>query len=136
MKIEIDLDYVEHLKSNIERLEKENRSLSEKISELSETELKKKAVRLSFRLLNKYIETIFTKLGFDQKTSQSVVINYDVNHYLGDRWWESDRIFVTKNASVMNEFRMAYLNIGISTRSESEVESHKDDNDIYNLNQN
>ena len=74
MKIEIELSEVEALRWELQRTQTEKRQLEEKLKELSETELKAKAVRLSYRLFDNYMAAVFKHLGFEEWQRESVIV--------------------------------------------------------------
>lgn len=125
MKIEIELSEVEALRSQLQRTETEKRQLEEKLKELSETELKAKAVRLSYKLFDNYMATVFEHLGFGEWQRDSVIVRDNLEHWIGKDWWNSDRITIELGANVTTKFKSAFLSIGILTKKE--VEESKDD---------
>jgi len=120
MKIEIELEEVERLKSQLQQREKEVNELEKKLKEFSEPELKQKAVRLSYRLFDSYMATVFKHLGFDEWEKNRVVFMDNLEHWIGKDWWNSDRISVELGANVTTKFKKAFLSIGIVTKKESE----------------
>lgn len=125
MKIEIELSEVEALRSQLQNTKDEKRQLEEKLKELSETELKAKAVRLSYRLFDNYMAAVFKHLGFEEWQRESVIVRDNLEHWIGKDWWNSDRITVELGANVTTKFKSAFLSIGILTKKE--VEETKDD---------
>lgn len=125
MKIEIELSEVEALRSQLQNTKDEKRQLEEKLKELSETELKAKAVRLSYRLFDNYMAAVFKHLGFEEWQRESVIVRDNLEHCIGKDWWNSDRITVELGANVTTKFKSAFLSIGILTKKE--VEETKDD---------
>ena len=120
MKIEIELSEVEALKWELQRTQTEKRQLEEKLKELSETELKAKAVRLSYRLFDNYMAAVFKHLGFEEWQRESVIVRDNLEHWIGKDWWNSDRITVELGANVTTKFKSAFLSIGILTKKEVE----------------
>lgn len=114
MKVEIELSEVEALRErcrheheNVERLEKQ-------LSELNEEELKKRAVNLSYRLFEKYVKTVFKSLGFEPDRMNSSIFSSDLVYQLGKDWWTREKdITVTLGATVTENFRTAFINIGV-----------------------
>lgn len=123
--MEIELSEVERLKSKLKKVETENKQLEEKLKELSEPELKAKAVRLSYRLFDNYMATVFKHLGFGEWQRGSVIINSDLEHWLGKDWWNSDRIKIDLGANVSTKFKNAFLSIGIIAEEESKDDVHE-----------
>ena len=87
---------------------------------MSESELKAKAVRLSYRLFDNYMATVFEHLGFGEWERGSVIVMDNLEHWIGKDWWNSDRIKVEIGANVTNTFKSAFLSIGIITKEEVE----------------
>ena len=120
MKIEIELSEVEALRWELQRTQTEKRQLEEKLKELSETELKAKAVGLSYRLFDNYMAAVFKHLGFEEWQRESVIVRDNLEHWIGKDWWNSDRITVELGANVTTKFKSAFLSIGILTKKEVE----------------
>lgn len=118
MKIEIELEEVERLRSQLQQREIEVNELKEKIKELSEPELNQKAVKLSYRLFDNYMATVFKHLGFEEWSRNSVIIKDDLEHWIGKEWWNSDKITFEVGANVTTKFKTAFLSIGIITEEE------------------
>lgn len=125
MKIEIELSELEALRSQLQIIETEKRQLEEKLKKLSEPELKQKAVRLSYKLFDNYMATVFKHLGFEEWQRDSVIVRDNLEHWIGKDWWNSDRITVELGANVTTKFKSAFLAIGILTKQE--IEEKKDD---------
>jgi hypothetical protein len=127
MKVEIELSEVEYLKSQLNESKKRNDELEAKLNELSESELKQKAVSLAYRLFDNYMGCVFTHLGFENWQRESVIIHDNLEHWIGKSWWNSERIKVEIGANVSNTFRKAFLSIGIIPKEEVEK---KDDYEL------
>ena len=125
MKIEIELSEVEALMSQLQIVETEKIQLEEKLKKLSESELKAKAVRLSYRLFDNYMAAVFKHLGFEEWRRDSVIVRDNLEHWIGKDWWNSDRITIELGANVTTKFKTAFLSIGILTKNE--VKENKDD---------
>lgn len=122
-KIEIELAEIEKLKCTIERLEEKIQDRENKLKELNEEELKKRAINLGYFLFHSYMASVFKNLGFDQWNKDSVKMP-DIDHWLGKRWYNSDRIEMDICVNVSTKFRNALLTIGITDKKE------KDDDDL------
>jgi hypothetical protein len=130
MKIEIELAEVERLRSQLQQREQQVNELEKKLKELSESELKQKAVRLSYRLFDNYMAAVFKHLGFVEEWQRdSVIVRDNLEHWIGKDWWNSDRITIELGANVTTKFKSAFLEIGILTKKE--VEETK--NDVHEL---
>lgn len=127
MKIEIEFEEVELLKMQLVQKQHLINQLESKLKELSEKELVEKAVRLSYRLLDNYLLAIFNRLGFEQTHQKAVVIHYDLEHWIGKDWWNSDRFTIELGADVSTKFKSAFLSIGVLTKDEAS------DDDVHKL---
>jgi hypothetical protein len=117
--------------SEVENLKEENKSKSQKIieletklKELSESELKESAVKLSFILFENYMSCVFRHLGFES-FRESVIVKDDLRHWLGKSWWNSEKINIQIGANITNQFKNAFLSIGILT-SENKTANNDD----------
>lgn len=118
MKIEIELSELESLRSDLLRYKGLNKKLEDKLNELDESKLKQSAVRLAYHLTDCYLIAIFSKLGFDSLTS-GLEVNGNLENYIGKDWYTKlDRIEVKFGASVTNNFRRAFVNIGVLPKKE------------------
>lgn len=127
MKIEIELQEVEALRRQINELEVANDILKGKLKDLDESDLKDKAIRLSYRLLDNYLAAVFEGLGFTQKYNDStVIVKSDLERYLGKNWWDNkDRIKFELGAEITTEFKRAFLKIGVMP--EEKIKETEDD---------
>ena len=117
MKVEVELGEIENLKNQISILEKENQKLSQIIQNLDEKKLKEYAVYLAEKMFVDVINTVFSRLGFAK--DESIYYN-DFNKLqerLGERWWCSERLDVAIGATITNQFREAFLRLGIKTEN-------------------
>jgi uncharacterized coiled-coil protein SlyX len=115
MKIEVEFSEMERLRSQVKEQERTIKRLEDQITELGEEKLKERAVRLSYRLFDKYVSAIFAKLGFD-KTSWEGTVKFEGNlqYVLGKDWWnKAEDLTVEIGATVTENFRSAFLNIGV-----------------------
>lgn len=114
MKIEIELEEIEALKKDIERLEFDNRNLMTQLEYLDEKELIDKAMRLSQELTIKCLGKIFEKLGFENHTNMSdLPYRFNLRDGYGKYWWNSDNIEVEISATITNKMRSAFIRVGI-----------------------
>lgn len=127
MKIEIELSEVEKLKEENKIKSQKIIELETKLKELSENELKESAVKLSFTLFENYMNCVFRHLGFEQ-FRETVIIKDDLRHWLGKSWWNSEKLNIQIAANITNQFKNAFLSIGIIT-----TENKKPNDDDYVL---
>lgn len=119
MKIEIDLEYIESLKEQIKRLESKNSDLIKKIDSLDETEIKQRAISISYELARQYLQTIFETLGFKSKYKEELHIESNIEHWLGKEWYtKRDRLNIIVGAYITNQVKEAFVNIGILPKDE------------------
>ena len=115
MKIEIELEDIELLKEQIKRLQKDKTELETKLNLLDEKALKQQAVDLARKLFGDVMNRVFSELGFEDKTWLNDVDFGKLQHYLGASWWNSEKLEIELGANVSNQFREAYLRMGIKT---------------------
>ena len=113
MKIEIEFEEVELLKRKLSDSQKLARELKERLDVISESELKRKAIFLSYRLFDNYMRTVFNHLGFGDWEHGSTIVTDNLEHWLGEDWYSSDRINIQVGAKVTNKFKKAFISIGI-----------------------
>lgn len=117
MKVEVELGEIENLKNQISILEKENQKLSQRIQNLDEKKLMKDAVHLAEKMFNDVIHEVFSRLGFSKEQCPDYYGFCKLEDRLGERWWNSKRLKVTIGATITNEFREAFLKLGIKTEN-------------------
>lgn len=127
MKIEIELSEVEKLKEENKVKTQKIIELETKLKELSEDELKESAVKLSFTLFENYMSCVFKHLGFEP-FGESVIIKDNLRPWLGKSWWNSEKLNIQIGANITNQFKNAFLSIGILT-----TENKRADDDDYVL---
>ena len=122
MKIEIELSELESLRKDLLNQKEINIKLENKLKELDESELKQSAVKLAYHLTDCYLKAIFTKLGFDDSRS-GLVVNSNLEHYIGKRWYHKlDEIKVEVGVNILNNFRRAFIDIGVVPKIEDKEE--------------
>ena len=119
MKIEIEFEAVESLKEQIKRLQKDKNELESKLNSLDEKVLKQQANDLARKIFGDVMNRVFTDLGFEDKTWLNDVDFGNLQHYLGKTWWNSDKLEIQLGANISNQFKGAYLRMGIKTEERS-----------------
>ena len=119
MEIKIELEAVEHLKQEILRLSKENAELKIKLKSLDSTLLSNQACELSVKILNNILSRVFSELGFENITDPFSINIGELNHYLGKTWFYSDKLDIELNVLVTQNFRKAFLKMGIKSDNEN-----------------
>ena len=112
MKIEIEFEEVERLKYKINSLTKDNSELEERLKSVSEVELHNEAVQIAQKMFTLIIEKVYIELGFtyDQYSTKSFA---EMEHWLGEKWWESTQLSVELGAYITKDFKGAFLALGI-----------------------
>jgi hypothetical protein len=111
MKIEIEFEEVENLKKQLERSEKRINELEILIKGLSPEELKKASSDLALKMFYQFTKKIFTEIGISCSFDSLHFEN--LPHYLGQKWYESDKIEITFGAVITNKYKSAILRLGI-----------------------
>lgn len=117
MKVEVDLKEIEDLRETIRIREGEIVTLQKELHNLDSSVLMRRAQELSYRLLNTYITSIFKGLGFESGLSENVVSfdqNIKWNHQ--EDWWKKENLNVHVVATVSQNFRRAFLSIGVECK--------------------
>lgn len=118
MKIEIEYEEIERMKANILRLETKVVNLEANLKSFDPKALDAAAVDLAWVLFNSYMGAVFSKLGFD---SWEPIRKYNsLEHWLGKKWYNSDRLTIELEAHITTKFRNAFLRLGVMTKSEEE----------------
>lgn len=117
MKIEIEFEEVESLKKSIEKQKAEIESLENELKSLDNKQLKQDSTDLAKQMFDNVLLKVFEKLGFDKRTSILDNISFrELEHYNGTNWWQHQDLKVTIGATITNEFKRAFLNMGIKTK--------------------
>lgn len=116
--LSIEMQEYDAMRNEIKKQKEEIKKLEGKLNQLSEDKLRSDAIQLSYKLMEDYMSAIFEKLGFESRFDATHVES-NLEHWLGKFWWRSDRIKFTIGATVTEEFRKAFLNIGIITKKEN-----------------
>jgi hypothetical protein len=125
VKVEIELQELENLRREVRILEDENEKLKRKVEDLNEDVLVRKAVDLSWRLFTSYQNSVFEKLGFDQENIITIETTSDLKKELGQSWWASERLNFNLGAIVTNEYRKAFLKIGVTPKEKESTQESK-----------
>lgn len=113
MKIEIEFEEVERLKRSIEVLQREKGELETKLKSLNESELKKQATSLAMKIFHDVMNRVFEKLGFEGRMNPNEINFSNLEHYLGKSWYTSERLHIELGATITDQFRCAFLSMGI-----------------------
>jgi len=109
MKIEIEFEEVEGLKNRLRQREKHIEELESLIKSYDDKEIHKKAVQQAFRLFENYMRCIWNHFGFDWG---EVHID-NVEHWLGEHWYDHEKLDINLGANINEHWKTAYLNIGV-----------------------
>jgi hypothetical protein len=114
MKIEIELSEIETLKTQISELTQQNEILSKENSQYQELNLEmvvRDAIDLMFQSM---FDKVCEELGFDEADYR-----IDWGHTvfnLGQDFYKHPLLKVELEAKIVDQFRRAFLNIGVSSR--------------------
>ncbi len=114
-KVTISLNYIEQLKKQIEDLENENKRLKLELSLLDPDNIKINALKLSYNLSDSFLKKVFTKLGFTLDNRYSVFGSVNMPKHINKLYWweEAESLNVEIGAFITNNFRDAFINIGV-----------------------
>lgn len=113
MKIEINLEDIESLKEQIKILQKDKHELELKLKSLDEEVLKQQALDLANKIFRDVLNRVFIELGFENTILDRDIDFNNLQHYLGQTWWNSERLEIKLGANITNQFKGAYLSMGI-----------------------
>ena len=71
---------------------------------------------MAMQMFNNVILKVFEKLGFHKDIGISGISFRELEHYYGKNWWEHEDLDVTIGATITNEFKRAFLNMGIKIK--------------------
>lgn len=118
MKIEIEFEEVQRLKLENQSQYIKIQELGEQLNSLNPTQLKSDAVGLAMDLFESYISSTFEKLGFEKPEGfydRNVVAECGLQRLGKTSMFQSDKVQFTIEAKIANDFRRAYLRIGLIT---------------------
>jgi|GEM_PF-997138 hypothetical protein len=120
MKVEIELNDLNSLKTKLDRSEKTIKDLEKQIKDLDPEALKSQAVELSKTMFEKYMTAVFQQLGFDNKDDMydaySIDWAPDLKLHLGKNWYESQELKVELAAKISPEWKQAFLRMGVQIK--------------------
>jgi len=120
MKIEIEFEYVESLKKELDAFKKANEDLRKELSAFDKENVEKEIENLADKMFRSVMESVFLKLGFEESKSDIGGINFPtLKHYLGKYWWHEDKLDVLIGANITNKFKYAFIRLGIKEEKES-----------------
>lgn len=130
MKIEIELGEVENLRRNVDELWRENLELKDKLDSISEENLIQQASSLAARLFHEYLLMVFEKLGFTNKENWRyhglALDSSELKRHLGTAWHEQpENVFVELGVSMTNNWKSAFMSIGVSRDFLDKKDSNK-----------
>lgn len=127
MNVTIDSEQLKHLQDTNARQQKEIQELEEKITSLQFDKIEIEIVQYSWMLFEKYIEAVFEKLGFDKDKYKSVIGTHGLKQGYGrtnfDTWFEEEGIYLYLSVDIDNEFKRAFLNLGVIPPTEMKKKS-------------
>ena len=133
MKIEIEFQEVELLKNSLRNAELELQKLRKREKDLDELERKfhQRVMAKSFVLLDELVAKVFKDLGFDPipddqvfyyGKNRAVQISQTLKESLANKISSIENLEVNLNVSINEQFRRAFLKIGVIAPSELKKE--------------
>lgn len=122
MKIEIEFREVERMKNEISSKEKELMVLRAELLKLDAQKLKADSVNLAMDLFESYIKTVFEKLGFNKPNgfyNRAIIAECGLQRLGQTSPFDSDKVKFSIEAQIANDFRQAFLRMGLITEEES-----------------
>ena len=116
MKIEIEFEEVERLRSQNTALEDKVSELKNKIQELNPEFLEERAIDLANQMFEEMTTAVFEKLGFDKKVmtfQKSIEFDRAILYKTGNKWWANKELHVNVGANISKEYRRAFIRIGL-----------------------
>jgi len=117
MKIEIELDYIEQLKKEINWLHRDNSELKEKLKLLDEKKLRNDALDLAAHIFTESIARVFREIGFSDTVDYAPKEFGEFERILGVNWYGCERLHIELGAEITTEMRRAFLRMGIKSES-------------------
>lgn len=113
MKVEIELEYIEQLKREINALHIDKADLSDKLKGLNEEKLKNDALDLAAHIFSESITRVFKEIGFSDSVLYAPHNFREFERILGVNWYSSERLQIQLGAEINGEMRRAFLRMGI-----------------------
>jgi len=120
MKIEIELEYVESLKKDLDAFKKANEDLLKELSAFDKEKVEVEIKNLADAMFRSAISGAFSKLGFEDMSDLRSMCFREIEHWLGKYWWTSEKLDVTIGAQITNKFKGAFLALGVKAEEKSE----------------
>lgn len=118
MKIEIDSADFESLNEKIKDQKETIDYLNKQLRELNIDELEDKAIKLSKKLFDQYMQKTFECLGFEGHFNGIVSWPYTRTK----KWWEED-VEMKLEVHIINGFKNAFLKIGVLAEEQEQQEN-------------
>jgi len=120
MKIEIELEYVESLKKELDAFKKANEDLRTELSKFDKEKVEGEIKNLADAMFRSVIKEVFSKLGFEDLSDLRSMNFPTIEHWLGKYWWFSEKLDVTIGAQITNKFKGAFLALGVKAEEKPE----------------
>ena len=116
MKIEIELNELESLRSENRNLETDVKELTKKLETLDVNAFIERSNKLAETIFRDVMKKVFTELGFEESPymHEDDVCFMDLEYKLGKEWWKSEKLVVQLAASISTHFSYGYLILGIN----------------------
>lgn len=113
-KIEIELSEVDKIRADAAHWQREAKALKKELDALDPDALRKEAIRSAERVFHSACARIFSDIGLEYEQDWFGKGWNEMEHWLGSDWTMSDRLVVDIGARVSNQFRGAFIRLGIS----------------------
>jgi len=120
MKIEIELEYVETIKKELDAYKQDNERLRKELSAFDKEKVEGEIKNLADAMFRSAISGVFSKLGFEDISDLRSMCFREIEHWLGKYWWTSEKLDVTIGAQITNKFKGAFLALGVKTEEKPE----------------
>lgn len=113
-KIEIELEELTRLQDEKKYLQIELEKHQEYIRKSDREQLAKKAIHLSFKMMNEYMARVFEALGFDNTKmgNPSIIYHENFEWIIESTYHDKPRLSVRLEADITNQFSKAFIRIG------------------------
>lgn len=114
-KIEIELEELTRLQDEKKYLQIELEKHQEYIRKSDREQLAKKAIHLSFKMMNEYMARVFEALGFDNTKmgNPSIIYHENCERIIESTYHDKPRLSVRLEADITTEFSRAFIRIGV-----------------------
>lgn len=113
MKVEIELQDLEAIRKENERLKDTIIELNIKIQALNEDELKRNSIILASRMFDSVMSQVFNELGFQDLHPNHTINFLQLEHELGKSWYNADKLEVEIGTKITNKIKAAFIEFSV-----------------------